>query len=313
MQKLEGLTVLNDGRLAVINDNDFTVAQIVIDNATGTFTRAATYVPEAETLGLISVPGLDASDRDNAINIRDWPVLGMYEPDAISVFSSRGQLYFATANEGDARDWPGLTEEARVSSLTLDPAAFPNGAMLKQNGNLGRLNVTRMLGDIDGDNDFDALYTLGGRSFSIWSADGHRVFDSESAFERIIAAHDPAHFNASNDNNNLDDRSDNKGPEPEGMTLGVIQGRRYAFIGFERDSGIAAYDITTPDSPLFAGYVSNRNFAAAVTTPEAGDLGPEGLLFISADDSPTKQPLLVVSNEISGTVTTYALELRAAD
>ena len=41
VQKIEGLAVLDDGRLAVVNDNDFTVAQIVIDNATGTFTRAA--------------------------------------------------------------------------------------------------------------------------------------------------------------------------------------------------------------------------------------------------------------------------------
>ncbi len=91
MQKLEGLAILDDGRLAIVNDNDFTVAQIVIDNATGTFTRAATYVPEAETVGLISVPGLDASDRDTAINIRDWPVLGMYEPDALATFTNRGE------------------------------------------------------------------------------------------------------------------------------------------------------------------------------------------------------------------------------
>ena len=51
-QKLEGLAILDDGRLAIVNDNDFTVAQIVIDTATGTFTRAAAYMPEAETLGL---------------------------------------------------------------------------------------------------------------------------------------------------------------------------------------------------------------------------------------------------------------------
>ena len=310
LQKLEGLTVLDDGRLAIVNDNDFTVAQIVIDNATGTFTRAATYVPEAETVGIISMPGLDASDRDNAINIRDWPVLGMYEPDSIHVFNERGRTYFVTANEGDARDWPGLTEEARVGSLTLDPVAFPNGTTLKQNANLGRLNVTKTLGDIDGDGDFDALYTLGGRSFSIWSGDGQRVFDSDADFERIVAANDPAHFNASNDNNNFDDRSDNKGPEPEGLTLGSIQGRRYAFIGFERDSGIAAYDITSPDSPVFVDYVNNRDFTVAdLKSPEAGDLGPEGLIFIDAHDSPTRQPLLVVSNEISGTVTTYALDV----
>jgi hypothetical protein len=310
VQKIEGLAVLDDGRLAVVNDNDFGVAQIALDTATGTFTRAPGYLPEAATLGIISVPGLDASDRDTAINIRDWPVLGMYQPDTIAAFTHRGQTYFATANEGDARDWPGFSEEARVSSLTLDATAFPNGATLKNNANLGRLNVTKALGDTDGDGDYDALYTLGGRSFSIWAADGTQVFDSEADLERIVAAEHPANFNASNDDNNFDNRSDNKGPEPEGLALGSIGGRRYAFVGLERDSGIVAYDITTPSAPVFADYVSNRDFSVAdLTSPEAGDLGPEGLLFISADNSPTRQPLLVVSNEISGTVTTYELEV----
>jgi hypothetical protein len=310
VQKIEGLAQLDDGRLAVINDNDFTVAQIVIDTATGTFTRAPSYLPEPETLGLISIPGLDASDRDSAINIRDWPVLGMYEPDTIATFTHRGKTYFATANEGDARDWPGFSEEARVGSLNLDATAFPSAATLKNNANLGRLNVTKTLGDTDGDGDYDALYTLGGRSFSIWASDGTQVFDSEADLERIVAAEHPANFNASNDNNNFDDRSDNKGPEPEGLALGNIDGRRYAFIGLERDSGIAAYDITTPSAPVFADYVSNRDFSVAdLTTPEAGDLGPEGLLFIAGDNSPTREPLLVVSNEISGTVTTYELQV----
>ncbi len=258
------------------------------------------------------MPGLDASDRDTAINIRDWPVLGMYEPDALATFTNRGKTYFVTANEGDARDWPGFAEESRIGSLTLDAAAFPNGATLKQNANLGRLNVTRTLGDTDGDGDYDSLFTLGGRSFSIWSADGSPVFDSEADFERIVAADDPAHFNASNDNNNFDDRSDNKGPEPEGLTLGAIRGRQYVFVGFERTGGIAAYDISTPDSPVFVDYVNNRDFTVTdLTSPEAGDLGPEGVLFISENDSPTHQPLLVVSNEISGTVTTYGS--RSAD
>lgn len=309
VQKIEGLALLDDGRLAVINDNDFTVAQIVIDNATGTFTRAETYQPELEVLGLISVPGLDASDKDGKIDIRNWPVRGMYEPDALATFSSSGQSYFVTANEGDARDWPGFGEEARISSLTLDSSAFPDAASLKLSANLGRLNVTKTLGDTDGDGDYDSLYTLGGRSFSIWSTKGDLVFDSDADLERITAAADADHFNASNDNNNFDDRSDNKGPEPEGLALGVVNGRRYVFVGLERTGGVAAYDITTPTAPVFVDYVNNRDFSVAdIKSPEAGDLGPEGVLFITASDSPTRQPLLVISNEISGTVTTYELE-----
>ena len=205
----------------MLNDNDFGVARSSSTTRPARFTLAPGYVPEVPVLGIVNVPGLDASDRDNVINIAQWPVFGMYEPDAIASFQIGHQKYLITANEGDARDWPGLSEEARVGSLNLDPTAFPDGATLKVNGNLGRLNVTRTLGDTDGDGDFDQLYTLGGRSFSIWTDKGSLVFDSGSDFERVIAAREPAFFNASNDDRAFDSRSDNKGPEPEAITIGT--------------------------------------------------------------------------------------------
>jgi hypothetical protein len=237
----------------------------------------------------------------------------MYQPDAIATFSARGRTYLVTANEGDARDWPGFTEEIRVGAggYRLDATRFPDAATLKQNASLGRLTVTRALGDDDGDGDFDAIYTLGGRSFSIWSAkDGAQLFDSDAALERITAAAYPANFNASNDNNNFDDRSDNKGPEPEGLAVGTIGKRTYAFVGLERIGGIAAWDITNPTTPLFVDYVNNRDFSVSdITSPEIGDLGPEGVLFIPAHESPSRAPLLVVTNEINGSVTTFGLDV----
>ena len=305
VQKVEGLTLLDDGRLAVVNDNDFGVARIVVDNTTGLFTRAADYTPEPVTLGLIDVPGLDASDRDSKINIRDWPLKGLYLPDSIASYQAKGNTWLVTANEGDAREWPGLVEESRVSALTLDPTAFPNGATLKQNANLGRHTVTTTLGDVDGDGDFDQLFTLGGRSFTIWSTTGERVYDSGSQFERITSYDSPANFNASNNNSTLDDRSDNKGPEPEGVAVGEIDGRTYAFIGLERIGGLMMYDVTDPSAPFFVDYLNNRNFAAGT-----GDLGPEGVHFIAANDSPNGRPLVVVANEISGTVTLYEVKKR---
>ena len=251
------------------------------------------------------MPGLDASDRDSAINIRNWPVFGMYEPDAIAAYGVRGRTYLVTANEGDAREWPGLVEEARMSALTLDPAAFPDAATLRNNANLGRLNVTRTLGDSNGDGQYEALFTLGGRSFSIWSSDGTQVFDSGADFERITAGAYPANFNAGHENNTLDDRSDNKGPEPEGIAVGEIGERTYAFIALERIGGIMMYDVTSPHAPVFVDYANNRDFGAAPPAPEAGDLGPEGVTFISAHDSPTRRPMIAVAHEISGTVTLF--------
>lgn len=255
--------------------------------------------------------GLDASDRDNAINIANWPLKGMYLPDAISAYEYRDKTYLVTANEGDAREYDTFVEEARVGSLKLDSIAFPNAATLRNNANLGRLNVTKTRGDVDNDGDYDELYSLGGRSFSIWSDRGELVFDSGDDFERITAAAFPANFNSDNaENGTFDNRSDNKGPEPEALAIGTIGRRTYAFIGLERISGVMVYDITKPNDPEFVQYINNRDFAGDAEAGTAGDLGPEGMVFISADDSPNCRPLLVVSNEISGTTTVYEIDQR---
>lgn len=245
--------------------------------------------------------GLDASDRDGPnntgkINIQNWPVLGMYQPDAIASFTVNGQTYLITANEGDARDYTGFSEEARINNLTLDPTAFPNATTLNNNANLGRLNVTKTLGDAGGDGDYEQLYAFGARSFSIWDAQGNRVFDSGDQLEQITAAQVPALFNSDGTSASFDTRSDNKGPEPEGLVTGVINGKTYIFIGLERTGGVMVYDLTNPTSPAFVQYIN---------TP--GDLAPEGLSFVAAADSPTGKPLLVVANEVSKTTTTYEI------
>lgn len=273
---------------------------------------------------------LDASDDDGAIRIRRWPVFGMYQPDAIANFKVGGKHYLITANEGDTRDYDGYSEEERVADLTLDPAAFPNAAELQDDANLGRLTVTTAQGDIDGDGDFDKLFVPGARSFSIWNArTGALVFDSGAELEQLLANLLPDEFNANHEeNDSLDNRSDNKGPEPEGLALGVVKGRLYAFIGLERIGGILMLDLTDPRNPEFVDYLNNRRFRDAAgepvptcgafdppesddlddcvaPNPEAGDLGPEGLAFVPARQAPRGKPLLIVGNEVSGTTTVY--------
>jgi 2',3'-cyclic-nucleotide 2'-phosphodiesterase/3'-nucleotidase/5'-nucleotidase len=250
----------------------------------------------------LSGKGLDASDRDGGINIRTWPVKGMYQPDAIAAFKSGRDTYLITANEGDVRDWPAFSEERRIGALTLDPAAFPDAAELRKASNLGRLKVTSTLGDADGDGLHEELYAFGGRSFSIWDDRGALLFDSGDELEQRTAALFPDRFNASNDNNNFDDRSDDKGPEPEGVALGNIQGNTYAFIGLERIGGVAVYDLSRPQYPHFVTYANTRDFAGVPSDGTSGDLGPEGLTFIPKKHSPTGKPLLVVTYEVSGSV-----------
>jgi hypothetical protein len=252
--------------------------------------------------------GLDASNRDGGIHISNWPVLGMFQPDGIAAYAYRGRTFVVSANEGDARDYDGYSEEERIGDLTLDPVAFPNAADLQDDANLGRLNSTTAIGDTDGDGDFDQLYAYGARSFSIWTGNGRLVYDSGEDFEQITAAQLPAEFNSNNDENgSFDARSDDKGPEPEGVAIGKVGKRTYAFIGLERIGGIMVYDITNPYAPTFVQYVNNRDFSGDAEAGTAGDLGPEGITFISQKDSPTHTALLVVGNEVSGSTTIYAI------
>ena len=255
--------------------------------------------------------GFDASDRDDAVAIRQWPVKSLYLPDAIASYSVGGRTYLVTANEGDAREYagiPGGREDPRLASWCaagLDPAVFPD-ALLLADDQLGRLRVTMYPGgDRDGRNargQCDEIVAFGSRSFSIWNADGGRVWDSGDDLEQLTRALPNASFNASNDSDELDDRSAAKGPEPEGVVVASFGRRTYAFVGLERVGGIVVYDVSEPAQPAFATYLNTR---AGVD----GDRGPEGLAFIAAKDSPNGKPLLVVGHETSGTTAIYQVDL----
>ena len=246
-----------------------------------------------------------ASNKSKSIQLRTWPVKGMYQPDAIYSFEVDGTAYVITANEGDHRDFDGFSEKARVGDLKLNPKNFPNARELQAPSALGKLMVTSANGDVDGDGLYEDLYCFGGRSFSIRNTEGQLLYDSGSEFERIIANRHPKSFNADHESNDFADRSDNKGPEPEGLVVGMIEGRPVAFIGMERHSGIMVYDLADPQKPVFCDYVITRDFDKSTKKPESGDLGPEGLTFIPADVSPTDKPLLAVSYEISSTTALF--------
>ncbi|AFZ46313.1 5'-Nucleotidase domain-containing protein [Cyanobacterium stanieri PCC 7202] len=405
--------------------------------------------------------GLDVSDRDNAINIANWPVFGIPQPDSIATYAVGGRQFVVTANEGDARDYDGFSEEVRVNSIILDPVAFPNASELQQNSQLGRLSITNTLGISDraifvseltgeqqvepsvttdaqgsaltwvddngflnieltvsgldfgretgnflssdtgddvillhihegarganggvvwdiledpdtiinvdnngvatitsiwqentiaktpqgedapfyfnihternqageirgqivGEIGYDEIYAYGSRSFSIYDQDLNLIFDSADQFEQLIAQHIAVGalpfeaFNANNsENDSFDSRSDNKGPEPEGIAIGEIDGVPYAFVGLERIGGVMVYDISNPNNPQFIQYLNNRDFGVEAqlpdgsTNPAVGDLGAEGLIFIDAQDSPNGEPLLVVANEVSGTTSIFEIQ-----
>lgn len=279
-------------------------ALAVLDIATATITDL---LPLGTKDHSLPENAFDASNRDGLRRIVPWPTQGMYQPDAIAGLTSGGTTYILTANEGDARDYDCFSEEIRGDDLELDPAVFPDATTLLEDENLGRLRTTSASGDADGDGLHETFFSYGARSFSVWSADGELVWDSGRDFELITAARVPEHFNSNGPGEDVDDRSDDKGPEPEGITLGFFRGRTYAFIGLERTGGIMVYDLTEPQRPSFVQYVTNLKPDG---TPVAGDVvdqAPEGLLFIPKAQSPIARALLVVAHEVSGTITLFSV------
>ncbi|MFC5929923.1 bifunctional metallophosphatase/5'-nucleotidase [Cryobacterium melibiosiphilum] len=277
--------------------------------------------------------GIDASDRDpedaSTINIQTYEGLkGMYMPDGINAYTATDagtgadETYLVTANEGDAREWGDYVEGTRAKSLEKDdflPVCETSPLFDKLgDGDMGRLNVSGENGLNEAGTCYEELYSFGSRSFSIWDTDGTQLFDSGDDFEQITAAANPEWFNSNHSESNLEGRSEDKGPEPENMAIGEVDGRTYAFIGLERVGGVMVYDISDPTAAVFSTYINNRNFDISMEQsvkdetdekdlPLAGDLGPEGLAFISATDSPTGTPMLAVGNEVSGTTSIFSI------
>ena len=296
------VTLQENNAVAIVDVNSATVENIV-------------------SLGLkdFSLPGngLDASDRDEGINIQTQPVFGLRMPDSIAAFEAEGETFYIIANEGDDRgdaDVDPRGDAIRVGDLAdvtsfgrqgvaLDPAfAASLPSDFAEDENLGRLVISSIDGDTDGDGDIDQFVSYGARSFSVLDSQGNVVFDSGDQIARITAELTPELFNANDgDLEEVDTRSDNKGAEPEAATTGIIDGKPYGFIGLERaGGGVLVYDLSNPRQPEFVQYVRSDE-----------DIAPEGLTFISADESATGEPLLAVANEESSTVSVY--EITVAD
>lgn len=248
--------------------------------------------------------GMDASNVTKGVNIANFPVKGLFLPDAIASYSVGGVNYLVTANEGDARAYSGFSEEKRISALLLDASKFPNAADLQNNSVLGRLNATDKLGDTDNDGDIDSIYCYGSRSFSIWNANtGNLVYDSGDQMELITSTNSfSVMFNASNTSITKKDRSDDKGPEPEGIAIGAIGTNTFAFIAVERIGGIMVYDITNPAAPVYVTYVNNRSFIG-----NGPDRGAEGIIFIPQSQSPNGMHPVIAANEISSSLSIYGI------
>ncbi|MFT6602401.1 MAG: hypothetical protein ACJAZZ_001548 [Dokdonia donghaensis] len=301
----EYITVSDDGATAYVSLQENN-AYAVVDIAAATITSIIPYGYKDHQL---PENAIDTSNSLDFVFMSTWQTLGMYQPDAIANYTVDGTQYLVIANEGDSRDYDGYSEEERVKDLDLDPIAYPNASILQQDETLGRLKTTSATGDIDGDGDIDQIYSYGGRSFAILNAEtGAIVYDSGDLLERITSEDEVygAIFNATDDENAFKNRSDDKGPEPEAVTLAMIDDVWYAFVGLERIGGVAVFNISDPEAPVFETYVNNRDVTPDAEDP-AGDLAPEGIVYIQPEDNATNTGLIVVANEVSSTVSVYTL------
>jgi len=251
-----------------------------------------------------SVMGLGFKDHNLAQNSLDvlrngraelaaQNLYGVYQPDGIAAVTIRGINYILSANEGDAREWgSGANAYNDILQFTID------GSRMDTINNSLKEGL-----------DENRRYLYGARSFSIWdlnSGSARLVYDSGNEFERRTAEYFPENFNASHSNNELDNRSGRKGPEPEYVTSLRVGNRTFAIIGLERIGGIMVYDISNPVSPVFYDYINSRNFSGS-SLAEMGDLGPEGLYAVHAAASPTRRPLIFAANEVSGTIAVFEM------
>lgn len=275
------------------------------NNAIATFDLTTNKWAAVNNLGTITQT-IDASDQDGpggaaSISINDT-VKGLPMPDTMRAFTSGGTNYLITVNEGDARvddrDVSRFGSASGNSSMNtiLDPSLVSDPS--RANSVLGRLNVSRLNGDNNGDGKIDEAVMIGTRSMTIWNADtGAKVWDSGQStstnFETILASLDPTRFNMNNGlTSNFDTRSDDKGPEPEALTIGQFGSSLLAFVGMERQNGLMVYDITNPNNPTYVSYVNNQS---------NGLISPESMVYIPAVQSPTGSALLITGYEGTGT------------
>lgn len=267
----------------------------------------------------LSVTARDTSDRDSGAGPRNYAnVVGASQPDAIASFKVGSGHYFVTANEGDAREYTCLNDDQRGSSLKVDTRRFPNWSALSASAALGRAKVNPTIGDRDGDGDIDTIHLRGSNSMTMYR-NGIALWDSGELLDQIqIKAFGVANINGSHslssDKSTMNyvgqDRSDDKGSEPEGVAVGMVGNTRVAILGLERMTALAVFDITQPRSPVFQEWLQMLP-AKATPAKDVKHWSPEGIVFVSADKSPSGKALIITSYELSGSISIHQIEPRS--
>ena len=302
-------------------DNNYAYVTIQEANAIGKLNiETATFesITRAFESNLIKV-ARDTSDKDSGAGPRTYRnVVGASQPDAIAGFKVGAGHYFLTANEGDAREYTCLNDDLRAASLIVDSKRFPDWTTLSGSAALGRAKVNPTNGDKDGDGDIDTIHLRGSNSMTMYR-NGVAIWDSGALLDQIqTQAFGVANINGSHSyskdlstmNYVGQDRSDDKGAEPEGVALGMVGDRRIAILGLERMTALAIFDITKPLKPVFQEWLQMLP-TKATPAKDVKHWSPEGIVFVPADKSPSGKALIITSYELSGSISIHEIEPRS--
>lgn len=226
------------------------------------------------------------------------PLLGIRGPDGIASFSFGNKSFVLTANEGADVDYSAWKDsqkwEKRLKGEKLDSAYFHAEPFKNSKIKLAKDPCLKNeLGECS------AFYSFGTRSISLFDGNnGKLLWDSGNLLERKMEKLAKPYFNWNSKKGKVkvNARSSSKGIEPENVVIGDIENKKYAFIGLERMSGIVVFELENGKNPQYKGFFW-----------DSSDRGPEGMFFIPAENSPTKEPLLIVCYEYSGTFVIYRI------
>ena len=299
----EYITVSGDSRWAWVSLQE--------NNAIAKLDVKAKKITKVFPLGYLDFSGGATIDAvsNGLIEMKKYPLRGLRQPDGIASFAIGDKYYVLTANEGapvnDYKAWTDVTTPMMLlQNGVIDPSVFTS-QVLEDVKNISVSNLERcnVVPDKTENGMCPYMYSFGTRSISIFDGEtGHLMWDSGDAFEQMMAQMAPDYFNWNSKKGKvkMDARSEDKGCEPENVTTGVVGDKRYAFVGLERSSVVAVFDIAgveNGNTPKIVDYYLNPK-----------DRGPEGILFIPAEKSPNGEPLLIVGFEYSKTLAVYSVK-----
>lgn len=262
----------------------------VLDTSTRRFTTPSGADSTPTTLALFGARGrqLDASDRDEGLALASRPVQGLRQALDLVALDVDGVVLVAGADGGEARvlgGTPGYDETTTVGEVTLDTAVFPNAATLSREEELGRLRISRVDGDLDQNGLYERLLAFGGRSVFVADLEGHVVWDSGDRVDRRVDVRQPDR------RARLDAAAPLAGLAPRSLAVVELGATRFLVAACAGSGSLAAFDLTVPRAPRFAGFL-----------PSAAGADPTDLTFVPASDAPLGRPYLLVVDAAQGTL-----------